>query len=220
MRSHSRQLATLGLVCVTWFVATVLVLPVIQQPGYDIVSQAISETALGRLGWLQTLAFCVLGMGTIGLAGALGAGVHRAIVGPALLVAAGILDFVSAAFQTVPHAAPMTTTATIHQFAGMLTFLSTIIAMFAFARGFGRTPAWRFFSGPTLAWAIIAAVGFVALGPTNFPEQFGITQRVMAATFISWMWATAWLARSVGTAEPVTGEAEASSPSGASDARA
>ncbi len=196
MHARTTRATNLSIGCITFFVIVVITLPFVQQPGYDIVSQAISETALGRLGWLQDLAFCVLGVGALCLAYVLRRTTRTAVVGPLLLAVAGTLDFISAAFHTTLAGQPRTTASYIHQGAGMLTFALTILAIFATWRAFRRTPAWQPFARPTLVWACISAVCFIALGPNNFPDQFGITQRLMAASFISWMLVTSARARS------------------------
>ena len=195
MDARPARAATAAFACLCFFVAVVATLPWLQ-PGYDIVSQAISETALGRLGWLQDVAFCVLGVGTVSLALVLRR-TTPSRVGPALLVVAGLLDVVSALFHTTLPGQPRTTASYVHQGAGMATFVLTIVSIFVMARAFRRTTAWAGFARPSLVWGCVSALCFVVLGPKNFPHDFGITQRTMAASFISWMLVAAWRARRV-----------------------
>ena len=85
--------------------------------------------------------------------------------------------------------------AVIHMVAGILTFVIVILAIFAMAQPFSRNQAWRRFSKPTLVWACISAAAFLGLNPGIMGDShFGVFQRVMAVTFLSWMLATAFLA--------------------------
>ena len=54
--------------CIAAFPLIVIVLHLVQAPDYHPLSQAVSELALGRGGWLMTVAFCSLGTGTLLLA--------------------------------------------------------------------------------------------------------------------------------------------------------
>lgn len=57
--------------------------------------------------------------------------------------------------------------------------------MFSLVRAFRRDPAWRPIATPTLAWALTAVASFF-LVPISGNAYFGVAQRIMLATFISW----------------------------------
>ena len=57
--------------------------------------------------------------------------------------------------------------------------------MFSLVRPFRRDPAWRPIASATLAWALAAVASFFLI-PTSGNAYFGVAQRVMLATFISW----------------------------------
>ena len=174
--------------CLLVFVVVVAALPVAQRGHYDVVSQAISELALGRLGWLMNVAFVVLGLGTALLASALHAQVPGARWTVRLLLAAAPLDVVSAVFHASLGHGPMPTTAVVHVAAGISTWLLTIGAMFCAVRPLRAAPAWRSLAGPTRVWACTSLVSLVALGPNVVgQDHFGLGQRVTVATFTSWM---------------------------------
>jgi magnesium-transporting ATPase (P-type) len=66
--------------------ASALLLPIVSE--YDLVSDNISELVLGRLGSIQTIAFLIAGLTTLGLAFAireLTRGIWGSVVGPALI---------------------------------------------------------------------------------------------------------------------------------------
>jgi hypothetical membrane protein len=184
----NRTLAALAGAGLSFFIVVVALLPLAQIGHYDIVRQAISELALGSGGWLLNVAFCVMGAGVVALSVMLRRTTRRAVAGPVLLAVAGMLDLVSAIFHAVRYDAPATTAGTVHMIAGIVTFLCTIIAMFAMVRAFRRHPAWQPFARPTLAWACLSAAAFIVLGPGLMGEaHFGVQQRAMAACFMSWM---------------------------------
>lgn len=207
LRSVStRRLATLAAAGIGLFVLNVALLP-LAEPGYDLNRQAISELALGPWGVLQDVAFCILGAASLSLAIVLRR-TTRATVGPMLLTLAGVLDVVSAFVHAVRYDAPMTTAAVVHMVAGIATFIAIIVAMFAMVRPFRRSESWRSFARTTLIWACTAAAAFFLLGPGLLGQaHFGLQQRGMAVSFLSWMLTTALVARRVATTEQETGAA-------------
>lgn len=174
---------------VTFFVAMSVALPIVQRGHYDVPSQTISELALGSWGWLQNLAFCMLGAGTLFLA----VQVRRVVdarVAPVLLIVAGVLDVVSALFHAVRMGQPQTTTSMIHTAAGIGTFILTYVAMFSLVRPLRADPRTRSFATPTMIWAILSVLAFLICAPPVVGQShFGIGQRLMAATFMTWIFA-------------------------------
>lgn len=168
------------------FPAVVVVLSVMNHDTYSGVSQAMSELVLGPGGWLMTVAFVSLGAGSVLLARDLWTAVSHARAAAALLALTGILDLVSAAFHTTTHGQPDTTSSTIHQIAGVLTFLILIAVMFATAVAFRRDRSWRWFAGPTLVWAVLA-VGAFFLVPILGDDRFGLAQRIFVGVVLSWL---------------------------------
>ena len=174
-------------ISVTFFAAVSVVLPIVQRGHYDVPGQTMSELALGRFGWLQNVAFCVLGGGTAVLAIALRRQLDARIA-PVLLSVAAALDVVSAFFHAVRVGDSQTPESVVHMSAGVGTFLLTYAAMFTLVRPLRRTPALADFATPTRWWALAAVVAFVACAPPVVGQShFGIGQRVMAAVFLSWM---------------------------------
>jgi hypothetical membrane protein len=191
----TRTLATFAAAGVGFFVLVAALLPLVE-PGYDLTRQAISELALGPGGWLLDLAFCLMGAAWVALAI-----VFRRTTGataaPVLLTIAASLDVVSAFVHADRFdAAVMTTPGTVHVIAGISTFVLVIASIFAMVRPFGRNAGWQRFSRPTLIWACICAAAFVLLGPGILGQaHFGLQQRGMAVTFLSWLITAAIRAR-------------------------
>ncbi|MGN6160358.1 MAG: DUF998 domain-containing protein [Marmoricola sp.] len=178
---------------VTFFVGTSVALPIVQRGHYDVPSQTISELALGSWGWLQNLAFCILGAGTLFLA----VQVRRVLgarVAPRLLAVAAVLDVVSSIFHAVRMGDPQTTASIVHTAAGISTFFLSYAAMFALVRPLRANPRMSGFATPTLVWAVVSVLAFLTCAPPVVGQaHFGIGQRIMAATFMTWIFAISCL---------------------------
>lgn len=182
--SSSASLPLAAFAATAVFPLIVVVLHFVQRAHYHPLSQAVSELALGRAGWLMAIGFCSIGTGSLLIALVLQGIAAHPRVAPALLAITGLLSFVSA-FVHADGNGPTTTHGRIHQFVGIATFILIIAAMFSLVRAFRRDPAWRTIATPTLAWAITAVASFF-LVPISGNAYFGVAQRVMLATFISW----------------------------------
>jgi hypothetical protein len=184
--SRSRALALGAFAAVAVFPLTVVVLNVVQLgDGYDARRQAISELALGRGGWLMALAFSALAAGTFLLAVLLrrtGGGV----VAPLLLTLAAPLSLVSAVFRTDPTGAAMTTHGEVHQAAGIATFVLMLVAMAVSSVRLRREPRWHGLVIPTFVLTLTGLVGFF-LVPALGDARFGLAQRVLVGSFVTWM---------------------------------
>ena len=184
--STSRALAKGTFAAIAVFPVTAVVLNVVQLgDGYDAGRQAISELALGRAGELMALAFSALAAGTLLLAVLLrrtGGGV----VAPLVLALAAPLSLVSAVFRTDPTGAAVTTHGEVHQVAGIATFVLMLAAMVVSSVRLRREPRWRPVVVPTVVLACTGLVGFF-LVPALGDAHFGLAQRVLIGSFITWM---------------------------------
>lgn len=191
---RTRTLATLAAGGIGFFILTAALLPLVE-PGYDLNRQAISELALGPWGWLLNVGFCVMG-GAVAILAVVLRRTTGATVAPIFLTITGGLDVVSGFVHAVRYDAPITTAAIVHMVAGIASFILMIAAIFAMVRAFRRSSAWQHFARPTLIWAWLSAAAFVLLGPGLLGDaHFGLQQRGMAVTFLSWMVTTALIAR-------------------------
>lgn len=182
-------LARAAVVLIAVFPVVVTVLHLVQAGEYHPLSQAVSELALGRDGWLMAIAFCSLGAGTLFLAAMLRRLDAPPRIAPYLIAVSGLLSYVSAFVHADgPHGS--TTHGQIHQAVGIVTFLLMIAGMFALVRPFRRDGRFRQLATPTLAWAFAAVGGFLLI-PISGAAYFGVAQRIFLAIILSWALAVA-----------------------------
>jgi hypothetical protein len=183
------SLARAALALISAFPLLVLVLHGLQAGRYHPLSQAVSELALGRDGWLMTIAFCSLGTGTLFLAAMLRRLDTPPRIAPYLIAGSGLLSYVSAFVHADgPHGS--TTHGQIHQAVGILTFILMVAAMFALVRPFRSDRRFRRLATPTLVWALAAVGGFFLI-PVSGAAYFGIAQRIFLTIILSWALAVA-----------------------------
>jgi hypothetical membrane protein len=196
MQTSTRSLATTAALLLAVFPVAVVILNFLQAPSYSWRGNAMSELALGRGGALMFAAFTCMGVGTFLVAVLLHRELPQAKLGPAALIAAGLLDVTSAIFHTNRSGAPATTTSDIHLTAGITTFVLMVLAMFAMVRRFRRSERWSAFALPTLIWSVVAFATFFLI-PILGAADFGLAQRLFVATWLSWLLTTALRARHV-----------------------
>jgi uncharacterized protein DUF998 len=182
MSRSSLARAAAGAIAV--FPLVVLALHGVQAGAYHPLSEAVSELALGRDGWLMAIAFCSLGTGTLFLAAMLRRLDSSPRVGPAIVAASGALSYVSA-FVHADGPVGTTTHGEIHQAVGIATFVLMIAGMFALVRPFRRDDRFRPLATPTLVWAVAAVGGFFAI-PLSGGAYFGVAQRIFLGIVLSW----------------------------------
>lgn len=185
----TRALASATLAGLATFALIVLALHVVQRGSYHPLSEAVSELALGRAGWLMFVAFCALATGTL-CAAVLLRRTTGSRAAPALLGVAGALSYVSAVFHADGENSPTTLHGEIHQTAGVITFLLIIAVMFTCRRTFRRDPRWQSLAGPTLGCAV-AGVGAFLATPVVSSGYFGVVQRLFLAVCFCWLAAVA-----------------------------
>ena len=169
-----RNAALAGMIGPAVFALVVVILTLAQygfmvRIGWDPVG--ISEVpwpsglALGPLGWLQVLNFIFFGLTltvfAVGLHRGVATRVRGSVVGPALLVVAGIA-LMLAAFKTDPSLSggPQTWHGLIHGLAFLLLVLSLLLSYFFLWWRLRRDPLWRGYDVYTLATAILYLVLF------------------------------------------------------------
>ncbi|HZR94085.1 MAG TPA: DUF998 domain-containing protein [Gaiellaceae bacterium] len=174
----------MAITLISVFPLLVLILHGVQAGHYHPLSQAVSELALGRDGWLMAIAFCSLGTGTLFLAAMFRRLDTPARVAPYLIAASGLLSYVSAFVHADgPHGS--TTHGQIHQAVGIVTFVLMISGMFALVRPFRRDRRFHGLATPTLVW-VFAAVGGFFLIPLSGAAYFGVAQRIFLGIVLSW----------------------------------
>ncbi len=188
-------LALVALVGSACFVASALLLPLLSE--YTLVENYISELAIGRFGFVQTIAFLAFGLGSLALATGIREttrGSWGSLVGSALVGLFGVGVILDAFFPIDRGGMPQTTAGTIHLIAALSAFLCAILAMFVLTRTFKRDARWRSY------WPASLVLAFVALVTFFLPSEgawAGIFQRIFVGVIISWMVLAAVRLRSI-----------------------
>jgi hypothetical protein len=124
-----------------------------------------SGLALGPLGWLQVLNFILFGLAlmvfAVGLHRGVAARVRGSVIGPVLLVVAGVA-LVLAAFKTDPSLSggPQTWHGLIHGLAFLLLVLSLLLSFLFLWWRLRRDPLWRGYDLYTIITAVLYVVLF------------------------------------------------------------
>jgi MFS family permease len=189
----TRTLAFLAAACVLGYPCFVIAANVVQRDHYDAASQAMSNLALGRDGWLMTLAFISLGVGNLLMAPLVRRLAPRAIVGPGLLAASACTTLLSAVFQTDADGAPSTLHGTIHIALGLGSFVLVIASMTACSVAYLRSGSHRGLGVASAIWAGVQ-LGAIVLTFVLPNSLFGAGQRAILAVAISWLLTTCVLA--------------------------
>ena len=162
---------------------------VVQRDNYDAASKAMSNLALGRDGWLMTLAFVSLGVGSLLMVAVVRRLAPRAIVGPGLLVVLACTTLLSAVFQTDADNAPTTLHGTIHIAMGLGSFVLGIAAMTACSVAYLRSGSRRGLGLASAIWAFFQ-LGAIILTFVLPDSLFGVGQRAILTVAISWLLTT------------------------------
>ena len=181
----SNLLADVALVGSGCFLASALLLPVVSE--YGIKQDFISELAIGRYGFVQTLAFLAFGIGAVALAAGLrksAKGSWGSLVGSILVGLFGIGVLIDAVFPLDPGGRMVTAAGTVHLMAALVAFVCMIVAMFVLSRTFKQSARWR------SLWQVSLVLALAALAAFFLPssgEWAGLFQRVFVGIVISWM---------------------------------
>lgn len=182
----TRTLALAAAALVLGYPCLVIAANLVQRGNYDAASQAMSNLALGRDGWLMTLAFVSLGAGSLLMAVLVRRLAPQAIVGPVLLAASACTTLLSAVFQTDADNAPTTLHGTIHIALGLGSFVLVIGAMIACSIAYLRLKSRRSLGIASAIWAVLqlSAIILTFVLPSSL---FGVGQRAILGVAISWL---------------------------------
>jgi hypothetical membrane protein len=195
----ARQLGTLALVGIGYFVAALVALHFLE-PDFSIVDEYTSDYALGEsFGWVMRTVFIGAAVGTISIALGL-----RATLAPGkrvkaswlLMFVAGIGFIVVATFNgDATGVEDLTTSGTVHLAAAAILFLSLLICVW-FLRGvFKRDDGWQHLTKSQLAFAIAYTIMFVVSFGLSEGGPVGLTQRIFVAVVMAWLAFLAWQVR-------------------------
>jgi uncharacterized protein DUF998 len=196
------RLAALAIVGQLILLASALLLPIWSE--YGLIGDNISELTLGRFGFVQTAAFLLAGLGTLGLAFVirkLTEGSWGSRVGSLLIAVYGAGAILSAVFPTdrIDRQADMSSlsaTGAIHVAVAIASFVCVIVGMFVLTRTFAQAHRWRsfwllsvFFPGSATALIIVQQEG----------PLIGLLQRLLVAVISAWLILVALRVRAIVT---------------------
>jgi hypothetical protein len=208
----TRTLSIAAAALVFGYPCLVIAANAVQRDTYDPAREAMSNLALGRAGWLMTMAFLSLGTGLLLVAVLVRRLAAGTVVGPVLLVASACTTILSAVFQTDADGAPSTLHGTIHIALGLGSFVLVIASMAACGVAYLRSDWRRRLGIASAAWAV-AELGAVILTFVLPNSLFGVGQRAILGVAISWLLTTCVIAfRDARDAAPRTLPSGALSP--------
>lgn len=146
----------------------------------------MSVYAVGAYGFVQTIAFVALGLGSIALVAALRqpAPPSEWALGRALLATWALGVLLAAAF-------PMDSAPAVHGAVSFVSFLAILAAMFLFAHACHSVARWRSFATPSTWLARSALAAFLVAALTQPSIVFGVAQRLFLAAVVGWLIAAA-----------------------------
>ncbi|CAA9581018.1 MAG: hypothetical protein AVDCRST_MAG18-3136 [uncultured Thermomicrobiales bacterium] len=181
------RLALLGLGGPLAFMAVALLLPAVSE--YSLLSDTISELALGRYGAVQTLAFFVAALGSLALTVGLQRTLPRtrgARVGSGLLAIWTLCLALDGLFPIDPliPGVEQTPTGLIHLGAALVAFVSLLLAIFVLSFAFRRSDRWQRFFPWSFALGIAALIAFFLPSEGG---RAGLYQRIFVGIVILWL---------------------------------
>jgi hypothetical protein len=204
-RSVLARLATAGIAGQVVLLASALLLPLVSE--YRLVGDTISELALGRFGLVQSVAFLIAGVSTLGVAVAIRAltrGAWGSLIGSLLVAVYGLGAVLVALFPTdrIDRAEDVwsqSTTGTIHVVVSLVSFVAMIAGMFILSRTFMLESRWR----SLVPWSILfPAAALSLLFVQSEGPWVGIMQRLLVGAIAAWIIVVAFRIRAI-TASPL-----------------
>jgi hypothetical protein len=194
------QLAVLAIVSQILLLASAWLLPIASE--YRLIGDNISELVLGRYGFVQTIAFLIAGIGTLGLAFAirkLTTNTRGSFIGSLLIGIYGAGAILEAIFPTDRIDNPadvlsLSATGMLHVTVALASFLCIIVGMFSLAWTFSRQARWR--SLLPMA-AILPGAALALLIVSGESPWVGIMQRLFITTIAAWLILAALKVRSI-----------------------
>ena len=197
---NQSQLAAAGVIGPALFVL-IFTLEGWIRPGYQTLSQFVSELSLGPRGWIQILNFVVFGSLLLLFTRAVAAefpGGKASRAGIVLLTILGLCFLLSGPFVMDPRSTPpdqMTVRGTVHGILGAIVFTLMPITCFIYLRRFREDSKWQSLQGWTLALGtVIAAAVIVLTVATKLPNTqglfngwLGLIQRSSIVPFMIWL---------------------------------
>ena len=199
---RSRATVLLALIAVVGMAGYLLNLAALHfvRPDVNPVLEPISNYAVGPYGFLFTAASIGIGLAALALMVGLYLGIAprtRSYVGLFFLGLYGVSELLAALFP-IDVGVEVTTSGTIHNIVGNVSFFGFPISVILLSLGMGKDERWRSLRLPALALAgvvvltvVLTMVGF------NLGIGFGLTQRLANVAVLVWMLVVALRLRSM-----------------------
>jgi hypothetical membrane protein len=199
--TNLRLFALLSIIGTVTFAGVVLLLHLLS-PEFDPTTRFISEYGLGPYGYLLTIGFLALGIGSIFLVAALSClentGEFMWKSGLVLLTIWGLSVTLDGIFPIDKGVQPVTRSGEIHLMAAMIAFLSLMIASLLLSLSFRRMPSWKRMV-PTALLLVVLIVVLFAISAILDTVLQGLTQRLFVLACLAWL---LYVARGVRSSAP------------------
>jgi len=189
-RRNLAILAGLAAPVVSWGLSLVII---VAWPGYDPVSQSISQLANAPLGWLQTVAFVIGGLlgvaWAFGLSSVLGATSRQRAIVRGLLLLQAVLSFGFAVLPTDPEGVTRTTVGALHLLDFYLYALTMPLTLLVLGLVMRRDAAWRSIARPSLVAAALVLIATLLVPATvdgPLSPWLGLLERLYVAIPSLW----------------------------------
>jgi hypothetical protein len=168
-------------------------------PGYNMLTQPVSELALGAAGWLMTANFFVAGLAMIAFALGFFRNLTRgSYVATVLLSIAGLGMIGAGVFPTDLKGAPETDTGSLHNLLFLVILLALMISYVFSALAMRKQVGWRDYMWATALMPVVVFgllfvyVGFGSDAGDPLYAVSGLLQRLLLAVAFGWMSVTGW----------------------------
>jgi hypothetical protein len=162
------------------------------------LSDPYSAYAVGRYGFVQTIAFIALSAGSFALLWGLSffGGASASWRFGRILMAMWSVGVLMAAIFPM-EGGPLPASGQLHALASMLSFLSIVGAMFVLSKSIERHAKWRAFARASWLLTFAGAASFAMAAIVHHPVCFAVTQRVFLGAVVLWICATGARLRSL-----------------------
>jgi len=188
--------AVLAIICIIGVVLFWVILFIAQSlnPGYNPISHSVSDLALGPYGWLQTIAFFLLGLVVISLGFGLYYGMRKKRGLRAVVVLFGAMAFgeiIAGIFRVDLVKTPLSIHALVHQIGASITAIAFPVAALVLLPGLKSNPQWKGLFNYTFAVAVSMLILEIArevlLLTTWLDPWFGLYEKGLLVNSLAWI---------------------------------
>jgi hypothetical protein len=189
-RSSISWLTTISILAVSCFAILIIILHFLR-PDINSIQRPTSEYAVGKYGYLMTIAFFCMSLATFMLVISLNKGIApaaKSLPGLILLVIWAIGVLIAMIFPIDPEGAPVTTAGKIHATDGPLAFLSLTIGTILVSARFKHDNNMRLVYRTAISLSLSMLLLFISVA-INFATNAGyggILQRIFLTVVVIW----------------------------------